>query len=718
MSHRKKIAGLLAGILLCAGSVKAQKDTEFWFAVPDVSIATPYNADRPIALRMTAYSTAATVNVYQAATNVLLQTVTLPANTTQSIDLTASIDLLETKPANAVLNYGLRIQATSPISAYYEVVSGQNAGYQNNPEAYVLKGKNALGTEFWIPGQNLMNNNSIYSPLPYNSFDIIATEDNTQLQITPSHNITGHAAGVPFPLTLQRGQVYSAQATSQAAAQHLDGSRVSSNKPVAITVKDDLLSGAPYGTCSDMAGDQIVPIERIGTRYIATQGYLNSPNSKLFILATQNGTTVNKDGTAAGSINAGQTLTVDVANAVSTYIEASAPVYVWQLSGIGCELGGTILPTIDCSGSDTVSYVRSTNLQLYINLAVPAGGQNSFTINGTAISGAGFSFVPGTGNQWMAASINLPLAQYPQNSVVKVANSVSKFHMGALDGGNNTGTTYGYFSNYGGISVNATALPNPVCVGSNIQLQATSQPGTTYTWIGPGGFGSTLQNPSISSAGYLNAGTYTVTASNAGCTASGSVNVSVIKCPKECLIEVGYCVNLNNPYTYNFYANTSPSIGTFVWNFGDGSGNYVTGNGNIAHTFPGAGSYNVSVVFTTPSGQVCSKAFPLCVSRDVIPKPGNDQGLGVQESDAAENIGELYPNPANTLINIPVKAHNADARYSIVLFNVEGKTVQKLDNLQVKDGIIPVHIKNLQPGMYLCEIHTDGRKVSRKFVKL
>lgn len=716
MLNTNKVIRFMACMLLCAFSARAQKDTEFWFAVPEVSVATPYNADRPIALRVTSYSVPATVNIYQAATNLLLQTVTLAANSTQSVNLTPSIDILETKPPNTTLNYGLRIEATATISAYYEVVSGLNNSYQNNPEAYVLKGKNALGTEFWIPGQNLINNNSVYSTLPYNSFDIIATENSTQVTITPSHAIVGHAAGVPYTITLNRGQVYSAQAASQAANQHLDGSRVSANKPVAITVKDDLLSGAPYGTCSDMAGDQIVPIERIGTKYIATNGYLSGPNSKLFILATQNGTSVAKDGGAAGTINAGQTLTVDVANTVSTYIEASAPVYVWQLSGIGCELGGTILPTIDCSGSDTIAYVRSTNEQLYINLVVPAGGQGNFTINGTGIAASLFSFVPGTSNLWMAASINLPIAQYPQNGVVKVINSSSKFHMGALDGGTTTGTTYGYFSNYGGITVNAMATPNPACIGDNIQLQATGLSGTTYAWIGPG-FGSPSQNPVISNAGFANAGTYTVTASNAGCTASASVNVSVIKCPKECIIEVGYCVNLNNPYTYNFYATTSPSSGIFTWNFGDGSGNYITAGSNIAHTFPGPGSYTVSVVFTTPSGQKCSKVFSICVSRGDIPSKA-ESSLGAIENKEADNIGELYPNPANTVVNIPVKDNNPDARYSIILFNVEGKTVQKHDNLQAKSGVISINIKNLVQGMYLCEINTSGVKVNRKFVKL
>ncbi|WP_143011644.1 hypothetical protein, partial [Chitinophaga filiformis] len=62
------------------------------------------------------------------------------------------------------------------------------------------------------------------------------------------------------------------------------------------------------------------------------------------------------------------------------------------------------------------------------------------------------------------------------------------------------------------------------CAASSVTLSASSQTaGVTYSWTGPGGFTSTLQNPSVSVAG-----TYTVTVKSAGngCTASATVQVS------------------------------------------------------------------------------------------------------------------------------------------------------------------------------------------------
>lgn len=74
----------------------------------------------------------------------------------------------------------------------------------------------------------------------------------------------------------------------------------------------------------------------------------------------------------------------------------------------------------------------------------------------------------------------------------------------------------------------ATALPTntgPYCVGQTIQLNAGGT-GSSYAWTGPNGFSSTAQNPTLP-ATIAAAGTYTVTVTNAGCTAIGTTTVVV-----------------------------------------------------------------------------------------------------------------------------------------------------------------------------------------------
>jgi hypothetical protein len=161
-----------------------------------------------------------------------------------------------------------------------------------------LKGKNALGTAFLTPFQNFLNNASYAR----SGFNVVATENNTVVTIVPSQNIVGHAAGIPFNITLNAGQTYCAEASSTAANLHLSGSSVVANKKSAITLHDDTAEGTPYGGCADLQGDQLIPSSIIGMEYIALKGYLNGPD-KVYILGTSNGTNLSIDGTNVGVIN-------------------------------------------------------------------------------------------------------------------------------------------------------------------------------------------------------------------------------------------------------------------------------------------------------------------------------------------------------------------------------------------------------------------------------
>jgi hypothetical protein len=73
---------------------------------------------------------------------------------------------------------------------------------------------------------------------------------------------------------------------------------------------------------------------------------------------------------------------------------------------------------------------------------------------------------------------------------------------------------------------------NPVCENGTLNLTALPA-GMSYSWTGPNGFTSTLQNPSIPNAtNALNAGTYNLTVTNAsGCSASASVSVVINALP-------------------------------------------------------------------------------------------------------------------------------------------------------------------------------------------
>lgn len=81
------------------------------------------------------------------------------------------------------------------------------------------------------------------------------------------------------------------------------------------------------------------------------------------------------------------------------------------------------------------------------------------------------------------------------------------------------------------LSVNV-ASNSPICTWETITLFENGGDATAWNWTGPNGFNSTEQNPVLTNANSLNAGTYTVVVSNGtSCTNTASVEVVVNPLP-------------------------------------------------------------------------------------------------------------------------------------------------------------------------------------------
>lgn len=524
----------------------AQKDTLFWFVAPDTDGGYP-GYDTPVVFRIVNFSKDAIVTISQPANpSFPTKVLSVPAGRMATVDLTPWIDKVENQPANQILNYGIKISSTNPITVYYEINTTLN------PEIFVLKGQNALGTEFFIPSQNVYDNLRGDTDNPSSSFEIVATEDNTTVNITPRKPIVGRAAGVQFSITLNKGQTYSATARGKDAKNHLQGSKVSANKPIAITIKDDAVR---YDNCADLGGDQIVPISKIGTEYIAINGLLNYPDD-LFVLATQDNTKVYQDGSLVGTLKAGATLTLQAANVLtgavdsSTYIKATSPVYVLQASGFGCEIGIDILPSIVCTGSSEVGFVRSLHsqnmpLSLFVNILVQKGGETGFLVNGkpNVISAARLKPVPGTNGEWLAGKIELSDIDFPILTPIRINNtSFLPFHASVIHGTANIGTEFGYFSDFSAFKANAQVLPNnDICVGDTIFLSSDQIRNGTTQWTGPNNFTSGLANPFIANASEQNSGIYKVITSNKNCVGIPDSLEVTVHAPDASTIEDTIC---------------------------------------------------------------------------------------------------------------------------------------------------------------------------------
>lgn len=522
--------------LLPSKEIFAQTDTVFWFAAP---YQTMYDQggryiDRPIVFGITTGNQPANVTISQPANGGMPSlSLTIPANTTQAVNVSQWLDDIQNNPPNTTLNYGVKIISNVPITAYYEILSDSLQGggsnppnEKGNPETFSLKGHEALGENFVIPFQNEYSNDTLSASYARrNCFVIVATENNTQVTIKPSHNIVGHAAGVAFNLNLNKGQSYSATSTDASAADHLIASTVTSNKPIAITVYDDFLRYIATG--SDNAGDQIVPNDLLGTEYIALNGWSAQPSlppssygsygDDLYITATVNNTNVSINGTPTTTLNSEQTYHANMSGEDAAYINTSHPVTIWQLSGVSSQAGGTQVPKLlstvsSCTGGQSVSYARTLEGPILFNVVVPNGGQNAFTINGNpnTLTGTMFSAVPGTNGNWLYCRLDLqdPSAtSYPVGNIIKISNATSNFQLSVLEGSrlpnlNVWGATLGYFTGYDEVNVsnadsNILGHDTTICPGDHLTLNADIPGATNYQWSN----GDTTSSITIDSPG-------------------------------------------------------------------------------------------------------------------------------------------------------------------------------------------------------------------------
>ena len=518
MNFRKGAAWVtLMGTMICTVNVEAQVGTEFWFVAPEIAVQ---HEDIPVQIRVATFENDAQVTLTMPANPDFDPIeVSIAANDATSILLTNWLDVIENKPFNQVLNKGLLLESTSNISAYYEV------GQTFNPDIFALKGQNALGLSFHLPFQNFTSNGYSNSP---SGFDVVATEDNTIVTITPTVDLVGHEAGTPYEVVLPfAGSTYSARAAGTAAANHAVGTVVTADKPVAITLHDDSCSGALFGGCADLMGDQLVPDDILGTEYVAVHGYLGG-DDRIQILATENNTTVTVDGALVATLQAGEAHQ-HVLNTPSAFIETSAPTAVWQSTGFGCELGGAQLPSVKCTGSFSSVFVRSTAETMRLNVLVPAGGEGDFLFNGNPgiLNASMFAVVPGNPN-WMFAQVTTLEGSILVGEATRIENTSTAFHLGIINGGSNTGTRYGYFSDYGALKYQAVNQTLHPCLGSPLTLEVDPIENGLYQWSGPNNFAATGLSVDLGVATTTLSGTYVVQGYTGECAIEDdTINVQV-----------------------------------------------------------------------------------------------------------------------------------------------------------------------------------------------
>lgn len=177
--------------------------------------------------------------------------------------------------------------------------------------------------------------------------------------------------------------------------------------------------------------------------------------------------------------------------------------------------------------------LASTDTVVVLQTIVPAitAANNGPLCAGAALNLTALPGIPGATYAWTGPGGFTSTAQNPTIPISVVGNSgvytVTPTLAGCVGAAATTTVTIN--------AVPATPVAagtTPICSGATLNLSTTST-GPTWNWTGPGGFTSTLQNPSIPAATPAASGVYSVTATSAaGCTSmAGTVNITVNPTP-------------------------------------------------------------------------------------------------------------------------------------------------------------------------------------------
>lgn len=634
----------------------AQSGTQFWFAPPDITDLHHEPGGEPINLVVSSNGLPATITIdIPANPSFTPIVVNLAANKSQKINLTAYKALLETRPTNTVCNTGLRVVSSASITCYYECANS------NNTDIWALKGPNSLGTEFYIPLHKHapFYNHTFASPhLAFASFDICATQNNTQVTIYTPTPVDGHPALSQFTITLNQGQTYSCGWTGanyEQPSTHPSGAVVLADKPVTVSLKDDS-NHNPSGGCYDILGDQIVPVEILGTDYIAVKGSLNNNGDEsVVLLATQNNTQVfvNGSATPVATLFAGEYYRVDMdylstGTDNSVYVRCSKPTYAMHITGFGCEAGMAQLPPLNCAGSQQLNFTRGSSETFYITLLCRSAAVNGFTVQGSGtatIPATAFVDVPGTSGVWKSARITYNTTQAPVDTTFRVTNTIDVFALGIVNGGASSGCRYGYFSEFvAPITVNA-GENQTICANTTATLLGHVAGGTTtgiWTTSGSGTFNpnatalNAVYNPSAGDAavGFV---TLTLTSTGACNPVSDQMVLTILPAPiSNAGADVSRCRNNANVQLAGSVTHASGGVWT------GGNGIYVPGNNvlNAIYTPTQAEILSGSLVLTltTTGNGLCN---PVADNVMITFTPAPTINAGANQTKCANNAATV-----------------------------------------------------------------------------
>ncbi len=315
------------------------------------------------------------------------QAFTVTPGTVTRVDLPAGTDV-SSSTNDATEPKGVNITAAAPV-----VVYGLDY-YPQSSDAFLGLPDSVLGTSYTVLayGAGLGGNSEL---------GIVGTQDGTKVTITPSVPAGGHAAGTPYTVTINQGDVYQLMADNN--PDDLTGTKITSSAPINVFGGQECANvpNNSYVACDHLVQD-LPPESAWGNSFLTVPLATRTGGDTLQLVADTNNTVVSINGSVVATLNAGQ-LYNQIITGQST-ITSTKPILVGQYSNSSSYDNTTgdpffmlIPPTDQFLTNYTITTPANGVFTSYVNLVVPNSGTGEVLMDGTPVPSTDFTPIGSSG---------------------------------------------------------------------------------------------------------------------------------------------------------------------------------------------------------------------------------------------------------------------------------------------------------------------------------
>lgn len=596
----------------------SSKGTDFWFGFMEnlqtsgiklsVHISSEVNTSGVISIPLGGWS----------------QNFTVTAGTTTTINVPTNTAMAT--GSETVSNKGVHIISSDNISVY--AMNYDNATF----DATLVLPTPTLGQEYYV----LTYDGLDFSGTKYPSeFMVVATEDNTTVEITPSNKtLGGKAAGAPFTITLNQGQSYQVQGAN---AKDMTGTKIVSTGTGGSCYPIAVFGGAQCTyvngcVACDHIYEQMYPLKSWGKNFITVP--LKSRLQDTYrILASVNGTSVTINGGAPISLNGGQIHEFTL-NQQAGSIVSNQPIAVAEYSqGMYCDyVNGDPFMMLLSPNEQTLSTVNFAEINTavindyYLNVVMRTANVSQAQLDGSSISGF-FSAV--------SSNTTYSFAQITTTAGSHVLTADSGFIAYVYGFGN--AESYGYAAganlkdltiSYNVIVSNDTTeytlFNDTICPGTAVEFDVIADSNNTIIsmqWDYGDGF---IDSGLHVSHSYDTSGTFQIgliVEKNNGCVGSFDTLkafVTVMEISSAFIADSAICIGNSAIVTYTGLFSDSAS---YTWDFDGGAVITGSGQGPYELEWTSAGTKNISLHLMGSNGCLSDTTLQQVIVEDSLQAP-------------------------------------------------------------------------------------------------